>query len=418
VTRVLVEKSRLGLFENPYVEEAAITLNTQEHRKIAAEAAARSIVLLKNDGVLPLQDEGTTAVIGPLADDQLALFCGYSFPVHLIRAQRLMDTDTRYAQTLREALEGRASAGSILYSRGCQIFTERLLEAPVFPDDIDAERGQKKSTISMDESGFEDALAAAADASSLTLPGVQQKLVDAILSLDKPTVIVLLSGRPYNLGEAFSKANAVIEAWFPGQEGAAALGGIIYGDINPGGRLPVSFPKSAGAMPYFYNHKLKSAGAPIQPDFGALFPFGHGLSYTSFEYSDFRLSHEKVRIDGEFEISCTVENTGKRAGDEVVQLYVRDLIASLVRPVKELKGFKRLSLKPGERKRVSFSLPVDLLSFTVSGTTRVVEPGEFEIMIGRSSADILFSETVEVAGKPRELAAKWRMKTEVSVASA
>jgi beta-xylosidase len=443
VARVLVEKFRLGLFENPYVEEDAITLNTPEHRKIAAEAAARSVVLLKNDGILPLEDKGTTALIGPLADDQLALFCGYSFPVHLIRAQRLMDTDTRYAQTLREALEGRASAGSILYSRGCQIFTERLLEAPVFPDDIDAERGQKKSTISMDESGFEDALAAAAeadrvivavgdlsglfltgtvgegsDASSLTLPGVQQKLVDAILSLDKPTVIVLLSGRPYNLGEAFSKANAVIEAWFPGQEGAAALGGIIYGDINPGGRLPVSFPKSAGAMPYFYNHKLKSAGAPIQPDFGALFPFGHGLSYTSFEYSDFRLSHEKVRIDGEFEISCTVENTGKRAGDEVVQLYVRDLIASLVRPVKELKGFKRLSLKPGERKRVSFSLPVDLLSFTVSGTTRVVEPGEFEIMIGRSSADILFSETVEVAGKPRELAAKWRMKTEVSVASA
>jgi len=441
VTRVLVEKSRLGLFENPYVDEGAITLNTPEHRKIAAKAAARSVVLLKNDGILPLQDEGTTALVGPLADDQLALFCGYSFPVHLIRAQRLMDTDTRYAQTLREAFEGRASVGTILYSRGCEIFTERLLEAPVFPGDVDAEQGQKKSTISKDESGLEDALAVAAkadriivvvgdlsglfltgtvgegsDASSFTLPGVQQKLVDALLSLGKPTVIVLLSGRPYNLGEAFSRANAVIEAWFPGQEGADALTGIIYGDINPGGRLPVSFPKSAGAMPYFYNHKLKSAGSPIHPEFGAVFPFGHGLSYTTFEYSDFQVLSRKVRIDGEIEVSCTVKNTGERAGDDVVQLYVRDVIASLVRPVKELKGFKRLTLNPGERKRVSFTLPVDLLSFTTSGTTRVIEPGEFELMIGISSADILFSETIEVIGELRELPVTWRMKTEVRVA--
>jgi len=382
-------------------------------------------------------------VIGPLADDQLALFCGYSFPVHLIRAQRLMDEDTRYAQTLREALEGRVSAGNILYSRGCQIFTERLLEAPVFPGDAEADQGQKKSTISTDESGFDDALSIASkadriivavgdlsglfltgtvgegsDASSLTLPGVQQQLVEALLSLGKPTVIVLLSGRPYNLGEAFSRADAVIEAWFPGQEGAAALVGIIYGDINPGGRLPVSFPKSAGAMPYFYNHKLKSAGSPIQPEFGAVFPFGHGLSYTSFGYSDFQVPSRKVRIDGEIQVSCTVENTGEREGDEVVQLYVRDLVASLVRPIKELKGFKRLTLNPGERKRVSFILPVDLLSFTTFGTTRVVEPGEFEIMVGRSAADILFNETVEVTGKLRELPANWRMKTEVSVASA
>jgi beta-xylosidase len=440
VTRVLVEKSRLGLFENPYAEEGAIALNCPEHRQIAAEAAARSVVLLKNDGILPLPDEGTTALVGPLADDQLALFCGYSFPVHLIRAQRLLDTDTRYAQTLREALESRVSVGTIAHSRGCQIFSERMLEAPVFPGDADAEQGQKKSTISTDDSGLPDALAVAAkadrivvavgdlsglfltgtvgegsDASSLALPGVQQKLLDSLLSLDKPTVIVLLSGRPYNLGEAFSRANAVIEAWFPGQEGAAALAGILYGDINPGGKLPVSFPTSAGAMPYFYNHKLKSAGSPVHPEFRAVFPFGHGLSYTSFAYSDFRVPSRKVPNDGEIEVSCTVQNTGQRAGDEVVQLYVRDLIASLVRPVKELKGFKRLTLNPGERKRVSFSLPVDLLSFTVSGTTRVVEPGEFELMIGRSSAEILFRETVEVTGVLRELPDMWRMRTEVRV---
>jgi beta-xylosidase len=443
VTRVLVEKSRLGLFENPYADEGAISLNSSEHRKVAAEAAARSIVLLRNDGVLPLPDEGTTALIGPLADDQLALFCGYSFPVHLIRAQRLMDADTRYARTLREALESRASDGKILHSQGCQIFSERMLEPPVFPGDLGAERGQRESTISRDESGLADAVAVAAeadrvilcvgdlsglfltgtvgegsDASSLTLPGVQQKLVDAVLSLGKPTVIVLLNGRPYNLGEAFSKAGAVVEAWFPGQEGADALAGILYGDINPGGRLPVSFPRSAGAMPYFYNHKLKSAGSPVQPEFGAVYPFGYGLSYTSFEYSEFAVSSGQVAADGEIEVSCTVRNTGERAGDEVVQLYAHDMIATLVRPVKELKGFKRLTLEPGEGKRVSFTLPVDLLSFTGSGTTRVVEPGEFELMIGRSSAEILFRSTVEVTGKLRELPAMWRMRTEVRVASA
>jgi beta-xylosidase len=441
VTRVLVEKSRLGLFENPYAAEGEIVLNSDAHRRVAAEAAARSITLLTNDGILPLKDEGTTALIGPLADDPLAVFSGYSFPVHLIAAQHLVVSDAGSAPTLRQALSERASSGKILYGKGCDIFTERLREAPVFPGDAGVGKGQK-STISRDESGFAEALAVAAradriviavgdlsglfltgtvgegsDASSLALPGVQQKLVDFLLSLGKPTVIVLLNGRPYNLGGAFSKANAVVEAWLPGQEGASVIAGILYGDIEPGGRLPVSFPKSAGAMPYFYNHKFKSAGAPVQADFGAVFPFGHGMSYTTFRYADFRVTDGKVPIDGEIEASCTVENTGTRAGEEVVQLYVRDVIARLVRPVKELKGFTRLSLGPGERKRVEFSMPVDVLGFTVAGTTRVVEPGDFQVMIGRSSEDILFTETVEVVGAARELPAAWRMRTEARVTS-
>jgi beta-glucosidase len=314
------------------------------------------------------------------------------------------------------------------------------MEAPVFPGDPGAGQRQKMMPISYDEGGFADALAVAAraeriivavgdlsglfltgtvgegsDASSLTLPGVQQKLVDSLLSLGKPTVIVLLNGRPYNLGDAFSRANAVVEAWLPGQEGAAALAGVLFGDINPGGKLPVSFPKTAGAMPYFYNHKLKSAGSPVQPEFGAVFPFGYGLSYTTFELTDFQLKGKKVRIDGEIDVSCQVENTGQRAGDEVVQLYVRDILASLVRPIKELKGFKRVTLNPGQRVRVTFSLPVDLLAFTIHGTTRRIEPGEFELMIGRSSEDIAFRETIEVFGEPRELPAKWRMRTEARV---
>jgi beta-xylosidase len=439
VTRVLLEKSRLGLFENPYADEGGIVLNSVEHRRVAAEASARSITLLTNDGMLPLRDEGSTALIGPLVDDQLAVFSGYSFPVHLIAAQRLADDRTRYALTLRQALSERASSGTILYSKGCDIFTERLRDAPVFPGDESAGKGQK-STISNDETGIPDAMAVAAqadriilavgdlaglfltgtvgegsDTASLALPGVQQKLVDSVLSLGKPTVIVLLSGRPYNLGNAFSKANAVIEAWLPGQEGAPTLARILYGDIEPGGRLPVSFPKSAGAMPYFYNHKLKSAGTPVQAEFGAVFPFGHGLGYTTFRYADFRVGTRKVPIDGEIEISCTVENTGTRTGDEVVQLYVHDLVASLVRPVKELKGFKRLALAPGEKKSVAFTMPVDVLGFTTSGTTRVVEPGDYQVMIGRSSEEILFKENVEVTGMVRKLPAAWRMRTEARV---
>lgn len=438
VTRVLIEKSRLGLFERPYAEEGCLSLGSEEHRRLAAEAAARSIVLLKNDGTLPLSGEGTTALIGPLADEQLAFFCSYSFPVHLIASLHTVDRETRYARTLREALSERLPNSRLLYSKGCDIFRERPTRTPVSP----AELGERTAAgpISLDESGFAAAVEAASradhvivavgdlsglfltgtvgegsDASSLTLPGVQQRLVDRLLGTGKPVIVVLLNGRPYNLGEAFGRAAAVLEAWLPGQEGAEALAGILFGQINPGGRLPVSIPKSAGAMPYYYNNKLKSAGTPAQPEFGAVFPFGYGLSYTTFAYEDFRVNETEVPVDGEIEVSFAVRNTGDRAGEEVVQLYVRDLVASLVRPVRELKGFHRFGLEAGERKRVTFRLPTDLLSFTTEATTRVVESGEYELMIGRSSADIRFRQVVAVTGQPRTLPSSWRMKSTVLV---
>jgi beta-xylosidase len=438
VTRVLVEKSRLGLFDNPYAEEGALSLGSEAHRRLAAEAAARSIVLLKNDGTLPLSGEGTTALVGPLADEQLAFFCSYSFPVHLIASLHTVDRQSRYARTLREALGGRLPEGRLLYSKGCEIFSERPTRTPVSP----AELGERTEAgpLSLDASGFAAAVQAASraeriivavgdlsglfltgtvgegsDASSLSLPGVQQRLVERLLDTGKPVIVVLLNGRPYNLGEAFGRAAAVLEAWLPGQEGAEALAGILFGELNPGGRLPVSIPRCAGAMPYYYNHGLKSAGTPAQPEFGAVFPFGHGLSYTRFAYEEFAVEEAEVPVDGQLRVSCAVRNTGGRAGDEVVQLYARDLVASLVRPVQELKGFQRLSLEPGERKRVTFLLPTDLLGFSASATTRVVEPGEFELMLGRSSADICFRRVVRVTGRPRTLPCSWRMKTEVRV---
>jgi beta-xylosidase len=438
VTRVLVEKSRLGLFENPYAEEGALSLGSEAHRRLAAEAAARSMVLLKNDGTLPLSGEGTTALVGPLADEQLAFFCSYSFPVHLIASLHTVDRQTRYARTLREALGRRLPESRLLYSKGCEIFSARPTRTPVSP----AELGERTEAgpLSLDESGFEAAVQAASradriivavgdlsglfltgtvgegsDASSLRLPGVQQRLVERLLDTGKPVIVVLLNGRPYNLGEAFGRAAAVLEAWLPGQEGAEALAAVLFGEINPGGRLPVSIPRSAGAMPYYYNHRLKSAGTPAQQEFGAVFPFGHGLSYTRFAYEEFAVEEAEVPVDGELRVSCAVRNTGGRPGDEVVQLYARDLVASLVRPVQELKGFQRLSLEPGERKRVTFLLPTDLLGFSVSATTRIVEPGEYELMLGRSSADIRFRRVVRVTGRPRTLPCFWRMKSEVRV---
>jgi beta-xylosidase len=437
VTRVLVEKSRLGLFDKPYTDEGAIVLNSAEHRDTAFCAAARSLVLLKNDGMLPLRDEGTTALIGPLADDQLAVFCGYSFPVHMF-ASRIEDSSSRYAKTLRQAMSERARAGTLVTASGCCILTERRKDAPVYPEDAGVGRGQARSYISLDKGGIEPALAVArqadrivaavgdlsglfltgtvgegSDAASLTLPGVQQELLSALLSLGKPMTIVLLNGRPYNLGEGYTRANAVLEAWLPGQEGADAIAAVLYGDVNPGGRLPVSIPKSAGAMPYFYNHKLKSPGTPVQPEFGAVFPFGHGLGYTSFEHSDFRVAATEVPVDGRIEVSCAVRNTGGRDGDEVVQLYVRDLHASLVRPVIELKGFARVTLARAQKKTVTFCLPVDMLSYTLEEFTRVVEPGEFEIMIGRSCEDILFRAVVNVTGRRRRLDREWAMRCDV-----
>jgi beta-xylosidase len=442
VMRVLAEKSRLGLFEHPYVDEGGVAFNTVPHRSVAAEAAEKSIVLLKNDGVLPLGREGKTALIGPLADDPFAFFSGYSFPVHVANGMRAPISETRYGKTLREALSERLSGPHQLeYCRGCDILAgDSARSRPVFPGDAASEKGQTLNQVSFSEAGISEAVSVAlrcdriilavgdragifltgtvgegSDAASLTLPGVQQKLLNSLLALGKPMVIVLINGRPYNIQEGYSAANAVVEAWLPGQEGGDALSRILLGEAEPGGRLPVSIPRSAGAMPYHYNHKLKSAGTPVQQEYGALFPFGFGLSYTRFEYDGFFLAEKTVPVDGQISIGCHVTNRGGRRGDEVVQLYVRDLYASFVRPVMELKGFVRITLAPGEAAEVSFQLPTDMLAFTVKGTERVVEPGQFRLMIGSSCGDIKHTETVEVTGKPRRLPVNWRMQSETRV---
>jgi beta-xylosidase len=440
VYRILLEKSRLGLFDNPYIEERPVELATPEHVAVSKKTAEKSIVLLKNDGMLPLARDTNVAVIGPLADDRLCMYDGYSFPVHLI-LHGLRQEQNR-TKTIIEAIS-ELSGREPLYSRGCDVLSERPTDSPVFPGDVVDTGRKQKSYVSYDKSrigaAVETARAADAvvlavgdlsglfltgtvsegsDTSSLRLPGVQQELLEALLTTGKPIAVAMVSGRPYNLGAAAGSINALIEAWLPGQWGAEAIAAVLYGVVNPGGKLPVSVPKSAGAMPYYYNYKMKSAGTPVQAEFGALYPFGFGLSYTSFAFYDGAVlggAEGKFPIEGEIMVSCVVKNTGDRAGDETIQLYIRDLCASLVRPVRELKGFKRLTLEKGEAKRITFTLPIDMLNFTVNGNERIVEPGVFDLFLGSSSKDIFFQERIELEGETRKLGKVWRMVTDVKV---
>ncbi len=434
VRRVLTEKFRLGLFDHPYAQEESLCLNTSEHKSLAFQTAVESMVLLSNDGMLPLAGTHKIALLGPLADEPLAFFSGYSFPVHLIASMQTNNSSPPVIKTIREAFVERLGAQRVLYARGCDILTARPELAPVFPGDPAMANGQRQSPISYDESQINQAVKVAeqagqivvclgdlsglflsgtvgegSDTASLALPGVQQKLLEALLKLKKPLTVVLLSGRPYDLGEAGKKANAVLEAWLPGQEGADAVVHLIFGDGNPGGKLPISFPKSAGAMPYSYNLHFKSCGSPIQENYGALYPFGHGLSYTKFVYEDFQLDQESVATDGEIRISGILRNVGHRPGDEVVQIYGRDTYAQVVRPQLELKAYRRISLEASQAVKVSFVLPADLFHYSPEGVTRFVETGEWEIFVGSSSRDLRFSMKVRLTGQSRTLGENWRM---------
>jgi beta-xylosidase len=445
VARVLAEKFRLGLFENPYADENQVSLSSDRARELAKEVALQSIVLLENKGILPLDiaKKPKLAVIGPTADDQLAMFSGYSFPVHLIVAN-MQEERVRYAQTPLQALSERFGGENVSYAKGCDILTERNPEAPMFPGDVDSDMSanlDRTSPISRDSSQIQDAVDCArqsdvalifvgdlaglfqtgtvgegSDTDSLQLPGVQEELLKQVVATGTPTIIVMTSGRPYALNGLEDQAAAVLMAFQPGQEGAEAIADLLTGKSNPSGRLVVSIPKNVGAVPYYYNHKLKSGGTPIAYHFGSKYSFGYGLSYTHFEYSYLRIQQDCIDIhDGTIVISFNLENDGDREGCEVVQVYVRDSYASLVRPVKELKAFQRVTLRPKQRATVSFAIPVDMLNFTNRDHRRRIEAGEFEIMVGASSSNIKLKARIEVIGKNRVLDKVWRMESQAKV---
>lgn len=436
VRRVLFEKVRIGLFERPYADEGAIRLRTPEAVDLARRVACQSVTILENDGVLPLREGSRVALIGPTADDPLAMLGDYSFPVHLIVADQT--DDTAGVVTPLQAFDAALGREHVTFAQGCYVLEERRFGAPVFPGDVDdATSLDQASRLSTRLDLIPEAVAAAqasdvavlclgdlsgifqtgtvgegSDVDSLDLPGVQQTLLEAVVATGTPVVVVLTSGRPYALGGLEGKVAALVMAFFGGEQGGPALVDVLTGAAEPSGRLTLSVPRSAGASPYFYNHKLKSAGTPIARHFGSRYPFGHGLSYTNFAFEDLALEAPQVDVaTGEVRASVTIRNVGARAGVAVPQLYVRDLVASVVRPIKELKAFGRVALEPGQAARVTFEVPTDMLGFTGPDGRRVVEPGEVEVMVGASSGDVQLRARAELTGTPHRPEGAWRMES-------
>jgi beta-xylosidase len=442
VRRIVSEKIRLGIFERPYADEGAIALQSPDTVAVAREVARQGIVVLSNSGVLPIDPAKgqRIALIGPAADDPMALLCGYSFPVHLI----LNDAGESASQvvTPRAAFERVFGAGRVAYERGCFIIEQRKYGSPVFPGDVEASTNlDQPSPVSIRTDLIPAAVAAArladlavvcvgdlaglfntgtvgegSDADSLDLPGVQQQLLEAVVATGTPVVVVLSSGRPYNLRGLEDKVASFVMTFAGGQQGGPALVEVLTGVVEPSGRLTISVPRNVGAVPYYYNHKMKSAGTPIARHFGSRYPFGHGLGYTTFEFADLTIGHGPIdAATGEVVARFTVRNTGTRAGVAVPQVYVRDQLASVVRPVKELKAFCRVDLAAGASAQVAAHLPTDMLSFTGANGRRIVEPGHFELQVGASSADIRLRGQFEVTGRTCELGRGWRMESRCTV---
>ncbi len=437
VRRVLRERFRLGLFEKPYADDSKVALQSKSAVDLARTVAEQAITILDNDGTLPLTRGKTIALIGPTANDPLAMLGDYSFPAHLINHDKTEDTDR--IVTPLEAFRTVLGEDKVIHAQGCYIMETRGSGNPVFPGDVaDNTNLTLESPLSTRLDLIDEAVAAAnaadvavvcvgdlsgifqtgtvgegSDADSLDLPGVQQQLLKAIVATGKPVVAVLTSGRPYNLGGLESTLAAQVMAFFGGEQGGTAIAHVLTGAVEPSGRLTLSVPRNAGACPYYYNHKFKSSGTPVARHFGSHYPFGHGHSYTHFEYSDLSLDADTVDIGaGTIFLSATIRNTGDRAGIEIPQLYIRDKLASMVRPVKELKGFGRVSLEPAQAARITFSLPVDMLNFTGYEGVRIVEPGDFELMLGASSSNIKLRTIARVSGTVRKLPRNWRMESQ------
>ena len=393
VRRILTIKFRLNLFDRPYVDPslAAKVIQCKEHIEAARDFACRSMVLLKNEnGLLPLKkDLKRIAVIGPLADEQIALLGCWSCmgkPEDVV--------------TVLEGIKNKVSKKTkVLYAKGCDIQGD---STKGFKDATDKAKAADVAIVVVGES--REMSGEGGCRSSLDLPGVQEKLVRAVCETGVPVVMVLLNGRPISISWSAEHVSAILEAWHPGMQGGNAVADILFGDFNPGGRLPVTFPRTVGQVPIYYNHK--NTGRPstsfrftskyIDLPSTPLFPFGHGLSYTQFEYSNLIISPKKIMPDGKVEISLDVKNVGAREGDEIVQLYLRDLVGSVTRPVKELKGFQRITLKSGEKMTVKFVVGPEQLAFVNRGMKRVVEPGTFKVMVGGSSEDIKLTGSFEV----------------------
>ncbi|HOX74991.1 MAG TPA: glycoside hydrolase family 3 C-terminal domain-containing protein [Bacteroidales bacterium] len=388
VRRILTQKFRLGLFENPYVdpEKAAGVSHTKENQDLALKAAREGIVLLKNEkNLLPLKkDIRSIAVIGPNADNGLNQLGDYTARVVLQDISTILDG-------IKEKVSGRTR---INYVKGCNITGTDLNEigkakrAARSSDVAVVVVGESQTDPNTNGEGY--------DVASLDLTGMQEELIKAVHATGTPVIVVLINGRPLSVRWIAENVPAIVEAWNCGEQGGRAVSDILFGDFNPEGRLPITFPRHSGQLPVYYNHKpskeywIRHGWGTAYADMPAtpLWEFGYGLGYTSFEYSNLTINPVESGPEGEFHISLDVTNTGKRYGTEVVQLYIRDVISSVTRPVKELKGFKKVRLEPGEKQRVELIINSEHLSFLDRNLERVVEPGVFEVMVGTSSENI------------------------------
>jgi beta-glucosidase len=387
VRRILTKKFELGLFEDPYrycneEREEQVILN-DEHRAFAREAAAKSMVLLKNEDVLPLSKNlDDIALIGPLvqADDEyIGTWSARGEGKHVINVM----------EGFRNKL---GNATNLLYAKGTEIETKNT---DGFADALEKARQADAIVAVVGESAMMSG--EALSRMHLGLPGMQKELILELSKMNKPLVVVLMNGRPLAIPEIDRNAPAILEAWLPGTEGGNAVADVIFGDVNPSGKLTASFPYHVGQMPIHYDHK--NTGRPkregvrytsqyIDGPNEPLYPFGYGLSYTTFEYSKPSLNKQTIRFGETLEVRVDVENTGERAGEEVVQLYVRDMVGSVTRPVKELKGFEKIFLKPGESKTVVFEIDHEDLAFYTKSMEYKAEPGDFKVFTGTSSEDL------------------------------
>jgi beta-glucosidase len=400
VRRILRQKFVLGLFERPYVDPdyATATVHRREHQDLALRAARESIVLLKNDrGTLPLRKElKTVAVIGPNADharNLLGDYVSHSIPQHIV--------------TILEGIKAQASpATRVVYAKGCGVWGS---DRSGFAEAVMAAKGADVAVVVVGEnerySPDKGSNGEGRDVASLDLTGVQEDLIREVQATGTTTVVVLVNGRPLSIRWAAENVPAIVEAWLPGELGGRAVAEVLFGDCNPSGRLPVTIPRHVGQLPVFYNFKptkgrLRDGRIQVHQYVdmpgSPLYPFGHGLSYTTFEYSNLQISPGRIGPWAEVQVSLDVRNTGARPGAETVQLYVNDVVSSVTRPLLELKGFEKILLQAGEKKTVRFRLGREELSFLDRNLEPVVEPGTIQVLVGGSADDIRLNGIFEI----------------------
>jgi beta-glucosidase len=405
VKRILHKKFELGLFDDPFKycnsEREQLELNNPEHRKVARDIATKSIVLLKNEQqVLPISKQTKTiAFIGPIVKEHKQNMGFWAVELPEVDYEKQVVSQWEGVQNIL------GSETKLLYAKGCEIEgnnKDGFAEAIAVANQADI------VVLSIGERS--DMTGEAKSRSSLRLPGVQEELVKAIQATGKPIVVIINAGRPLIFNYTADSVPAILYTWWLGTEAGNAIADVLFGDYNPSGKLPMSFPREEGQIPIYYNHFNTGRPAPNETATNYVsaytdlknspkFPFGYGLSYTTFEYTDLKLSKNKIKSTDSMQVSVTITNSGKRTGEEVVQLYLRDKVGSVVRPIIELKDFQKIKLNAGETKTIKFQIDKQKLSFYNDALEWIAEPGDFDLMIGSSSSDIRVRDTFELVNE-------------------